>query len=154
MYPEEINPDAFFFLKIISHKYSVFPDAASARQDIFCCSGRSGGSGLHDHLSACLPSHWRLMAAHWMRPSASCFSTKSGSVSPPTPQIGRLVYCLTSSQNFRKHPGSLKYGWFFGGIVFSRSEWFASVTWKLVTPAFSSIGTNTFSSSSITPAFP
>ena len=56
MYPEEINPDAFFFLKIISHKYSVFPDAASARQDIFCCSGRSGGSGLLDLLSVCSPS--------------------------------------------------------------------------------------------------
>ena len=57
MYPEEIDPDTFFFsYGIISHKYSVFPDAASARQDSFCCSGRSGGSGLHDHLSACLPS--------------------------------------------------------------------------------------------------
>lgn len=56
MYPEEIDPDTFFFYKIISHKYSVFPDAASARQDIFCCSGRSGGSGLHDHFSACSPS--------------------------------------------------------------------------------------------------
>ena len=50
------------------------------------------------------------------------------------------MYCLTSSQNFRKHPGSLKYGWFFGGMVFSRSEWFASVTWKLVTPVVDTDG--------------
>ena len=51
---------------------------------------------------------WRLMAAHWMRPLASCCSTRSGSFRPPTPQMGRSVYCRTSSQNLRKHPGWLK----------------------------------------------
>ncbi|MFR3812695.1 MAG: hypothetical protein ACLTXT_09760 [Ruminococcus callidus] len=35
-----------------------------------------------------------------------------------------------------------------GGIVFSNAEWFAKVTWKLVTPARSSSGTKIGSSSS------
>ena len=54
MYPEEIDPDTFFFsYGIIFHKCSGFPDAASVRQDIFCYSGRSGGSGRSDCFSVC-----------------------------------------------------------------------------------------------------
>ena len=60
----------------------------------------------------------------------------------------------TSSQNLRKQPFSLNSGWLAGGMVFSSAEWLASVTWKLVTPACTSRGTNTASSSSTTPALP
>ena len=55
---------------------------------------------------------------------------------------------------FQEAACSLKYGWLAGGMVSSRLEWFASVTWKLVTPASVSSGTKIPSSDSTTPALP
>ena len=54
----------------------------------------------------------------------------------------------------KKQPSAPKSGWLAGGIVSLSDPWSASVTWKLVTPAASSRGTKTGSSSSRTPAFP
>lgn len=145
------------FFKIISHKYSVFPDAASARQDIFVAADAAVDLVCMTIFSLFTQSgsasNWRLMAAHWIRPSASCFpQIRIGKSADTTDwKIGVLSYLITEFQETSRFTKIwMVFRW--DGILKIRMV--CECDMEACNACFSSIGTNTFSSSSITPAFP
>ena len=134
----------------------MVPDAAASRQAFFVAANTS--VNLLDLPGGHFVRPFRVsqqLAAHGSTGDASACKLllyKIRLIQSAHAGDGLSVYWRTSSQNFRKQPCPLKYGWLAGGMVSSRLEWFASVTWRLVTPASVSSGTKIPSSDSTTPA--